>query len=109
MTVQEYTNSCLKFAEASKSWAELDPSQFYTTFDKSWEMSGENQNGGIGIEWAFHQDEGFIKENAPQKFVDYFRQEMELASKLSGPEAQEIAMTCVDLMKEGIYSLAEVK
>ena len=33
MTIQEYTESCLKFAEASKGWEKLDENSFYTTFD----------------------------------------------------------------------------
>ena len=41
MTIKEYTESCLKFAEASKGWEKLDENSFYTTFDKSWEMSGD--------------------------------------------------------------------
>ena len=61
MTINEYTESCLKFAEASKGWEKLDENSFYTTFDKSWEMSGDNQNGGVGIEWAFHLTEDEIR------------------------------------------------
>ena len=109
VTVQEYTDACLKFAKASASWDELDQSQFITTFDKSWEMTAENQNGGLDIAWAFHQDEDYIKANAPQKFVDYFHQELDLASKLSGAEMQEIIMSCADLMQPGVYSMSEAK
>ncbi len=66
MTIKEYTESCLKFAEASKGWEKLDENSFYTTFDKSWEMSGDNQNGGVGIEWAFHLTEDEIRAQAPE-------------------------------------------
>ncbi|MBR5908916.1 MAG: hypothetical protein IKZ66_02955, partial [Schwartzia sp.] len=71
MTIKEYTESCLKFAEASKGWEKLDENSFYTTFDKSWEMSGDNQNGGVGIEWVFHLTEDEIRAQAPEKFLAY--------------------------------------
>ena len=97
MTVKEYTEACLKFAVASRGWSAVDKSQFITT-----------QNGGIDISWAFHQEEAAIREEAPQRLMDYFRQELELAAG-SGPEMGEIVATVRDLMQPGIYSLAEVK
>lgn len=108
MTVKEYTEACLKFAVASRGWSAVDKSQFITTHDGSWEMTADNQNGGIDISWAFHQEEAAIREEAPQRLMDYFRQELELAAG-SGPEMGEIVATVQDLMQPGIYSLAEVK
>mgnify|MGYP000846430245 FL=1 len=108
MTVKEYTEACLKFAAASQGWAQVDETQFITTHDGSWEMTADNQNGGIDVVWAFHRDEAAIREEAPQRLMDYFRQEIELAAA-GGPEMTEIVMTVRDLMQPGIYSLAEVK
>ena len=56
MTVKEYTEACLKFAAASQGWAQVDETQFITTHDGSWEMTADNQNGGIDVAWAFHRD-----------------------------------------------------
>lgn len=108
MTVEEYTNACLKFAEASRGWGAMDESQFITTHDGSWEMTADNQNGGIDIAWAFHRGEAEIRAQAPQRLMDYFRQELALAAE-SGPEMGDIVATVRDLMQPGIYSLAEVK
>ena len=71
-------------------------------------MTADNQNGGIDISWAFHHEEAAIREEAPQRLMDYFRQELELAAG-SGPDMGEIVATVRDLMQPGIYSLAEVK
>ena len=78
MTIKEYTDSCLKFAEASKGWEKLDENSFYTTFDKTWEMSGDNQNGGVGVEWAFHLAEDEIRAQAAEKFLAYIAQELDM-------------------------------
>ncbi|MGP1367165.1 MAG: hypothetical protein ACTTH3_00165 [Schwartzia sp. (in: firmicutes)] len=108
MTVQEYTDACLKFAAASRGWSAVDESQFITTHDGSWEMTADNQNGGLDIAWAFHREEEEICAEAPQRFMDYVRQELDLAAD-SGPEMGEIVATVRDLLTPGIYSLAEVK
>lgn len=108
MTVREYTESCLKFAQASKGWAKLDETQFITTHDGSWEMTADNQNGGIDVSWAFQREETEIREEAPEKLLDYFRQELALAMA-SGPEMVEIVALAHDLMQPGIYSVADIK
>ena len=108
MTVQEYTDACLKFAAASRGWGTMEEGQFITTHDGSWEMTADNQNGGIDIAWAFHREEAEIRAEAPQRLMDYVRQELALAAD-SGPEMGEIVATVRDLMQPGIYSLAEVK
>ncbi len=108
MTIREYTEAALKFAEASKGWTTLDESQFITTHEGSWEMTADNQNNGVGIEWAFHLDETAVRENAPEKLLDYIRSELAMAAA-GGPEAQEIVACLNDLLQPGIFSLSEVK
>ncbi len=108
MTIKEYTEAALKFAEASKGWNALDESQFITTHEGSWEMTADNQNNGVGIEWAFHLDETAVRENAPEKFLDFIRTELAMAAA-GGPEAQEIVACLNDLLQPGVFSLAEVK
>ena len=108
MTVKEYTDACLAFAAASRGWGAVDESQFITTHDGSWEMTADNQNGGIDVAWAFRREEAEIREEAPQRLMDHFRQELDLAAG-SGPEMGEIVATVRDLMQPGIYSLAEVE
>ncbi len=108
MTIKEYTEAALKFAEASKAWNSLDESQFITTHEGSWEMTADNQNNGVGIEWAFHLDEAAVREKAPEKFLDYIRAELAIAAA-GGPETQEVIACLNDLLQPGIFSLAEVK
>ena len=109
MTIKEYTESCLKFAEASKDWEKLDENSFYTTFDKSWEMSGDNQNGGVGIEWAFHLTEDEIRAQAPEKFLAYIAQELDMALAYGGEELKYTAQMLSGLLKPGVYSNSEIK
>ena len=109
MTIQEYTESCLKFAEASKSWEKLDENSFYTTFDKTWEMSGDNQNGGVGVEWAFHLSEDDIRAQAAEKFLAYIAQELDMALALGGEELAYTAQTLSGLLKPGVFSNSEIK
>ena len=111
MTVEEYTNSCLKFAEASKGWPDdgLDAGSFYTTFDGSWEMTADNQNGGVGIEWAFHRTEEEIRAQAAEKFLAYIAQEIDMALAIGGEELTYTAQTLSGLLKPGVYSNSEIK
>ena len=104
MTVEEYTKSCLKFA-----WDELDAGAFYTTFDGSWEMTADNQNGGVGIEWAFRLPEAEIRAQAAQKLLDYVAQELDMAAALGGEELAYTARTLAGLLKPGVYSNSEIK
>ena len=111
MTVEEYTNSCLKFAEASKGWPDdgLDAGSFYTTFDGSWEMTADNQNGGVGIEWAFHLTEEEIRAQAAQKLLEHIAQELDMAVALGGEELAYTARMLSGLLKPGVYSNSEIK
>ena len=109
MTIKEYTDSCLKFAEASKDWEKLNENSFYTTFDKTWEMSGDNQNGGVGVEWAFHLPEDEIRAQAAEKFLAYIAQELDMALALGGEELTYTAQTLAGLLKPGVFSNSEIK
>ena len=109
MTIKEYTDSCLKFAEASKGWEKLDENSFYTTFDKTWEMSGDNQNGGVGVEWAFHLSEDEIRAQAAEKYLAYIAQELDMALALGGEELTYTAHTLSRLLKPGVFSNSEIK
>ena len=109
MTIQEYTDSCLKFAEASKGWEKLDENSFYTTFDKTWEMSGDNQNGGVGVEWAFHLSEDEIRAQAAEKFLAYIAQELDMALAYGGEELTYTAQMLSGLLKPGVFSNSEIK
>lgn len=109
MTLEEYAAACLKFAEASKSWTALDEGSFYTTFDGSWEMTADNQNGGVGVEWAFHLTEAEIRAQAAEKLLAYIASELELALPLGGEDLAYTARTLAGLLKPGVYSSAEVE
>ena len=70
MTVKEYTNICIKFAEDTAEWFALDNYKFYTTSIFGWKESCDNAHGGIDISWAFHMDGMEIRERAPQEFIN---------------------------------------
>ncbi len=78
MTVQEYTQNCIKFAEDSKEWGGIDPYKFYTTAHNGWEESSDNASGGIDVSWAFHMKPDEIKEQAAQQLLDNVLQIMRL-------------------------------
>ena len=109
MTIREYTASAMKFAKASEGWTQIDENGFYTTFEGSWENTSDNQNGGVGIEWAFHLTEDEIRERAPQKLLDYIESELLMAMSLGGDELRYSAEALAGLLKPGVYSASEIK
>lgn len=80
MNIKEYTEICLDFAKESSDWMRLDERQHYTTCSQGgWYESCDNADGGIDVSWAFHESESYIRERAPQKFVDKLLQIIQLA------------------------------
>lgn len=70
MTVKEYINRCLGFAEDTKKWGGLNEG-FYTTGEfNGWHESCDNWNGGLDVSWAFHLSPEQIKSEGAQHFVD---------------------------------------
>lgn len=70
MKIHEYTRECIEFAHATESWGNLSPFNYYTTRGNGWSESCDNDGGGIDVSWAFRKSDEFIKESAPQEFVD---------------------------------------
>lgn len=80
MTIRDYEEICLKFAEETREWGGLDESQQYTTVSyDDWKESSDNVHGGLYINWAFHKDTAFIKENAAQELLNQIKQLIEQA------------------------------
>ena len=72
MTVLEYTNACLKFAKESADWADLDPRKWYYANNAGYLVEDYDHNQpGIGVSWAFHEGENFIRTHAPRHFLEY--------------------------------------
>ena len=80
MNIKEYTEICLDFAKESSDWMRLDERQHYTTCSQGgWYESCDNADGGIDVSWAFHESESYIRECAPQNFVDKLLQIVQVA------------------------------
>ncbi len=80
MTLKEYTEKALRFAEDTKEWGGLDDSSFYTTGQwDEWEETSDNAHGGIDLSWAFHENQKFIKENAAEYFIKNLLEMVRLA------------------------------
>ena len=71
MTVEEYTNICLRFAEDTKNDGTLDDGRFFVTYRGGWTSSCDNAHGGVGVRWAFGKNEAEIRRLAPQKFLEW--------------------------------------
>ncbi len=71
MTVEEYTEICLRFAEDTKNDDGLDNGRFFVTYRGGWISSCDNAHGGVGVRWAFGKSEGEIRRLAPQKFSEW--------------------------------------
>ncbi len=70
MTVEEYTEICLRFAEDTKNDADLDEGRFFVTYRGGWISSCDNAHGGIGLRWAFGKSEAEIRRLAPIKYAE---------------------------------------
>ena len=71
MTVSEYTEICLRFAEDTKNDDGLDDGRFFVTYRSGWMSSCDNAQGGIGVRWAFGKSETEIRRLAPQKLLEW--------------------------------------
>ncbi len=71
MTVEEYTEICLRFAEDTKNDGALDDGRFFVTYRGGWMSSCDNAHGGIGVRWAFGKSESEIRRLAPQKYREW--------------------------------------
>lgn len=72
MTVKEYINSCLQFAEDTREWGGLNEYHFYSTTEGCgyWYESCDNAEGGLDISWAFNLTAEQIRDEGAQHFVD---------------------------------------
>ena len=73
LTVEEYTNICLRFAEDTKNDGDLDDGRFFVTWRGGWTSSCDNAHGGVGVRWAFGKSAEEIRRLAPQKFEELLR------------------------------------
>ena len=80
MTIKDYEKICLKFAEETKEWGELEEwGKHYTTQEDDWTESCDNAHGGYYVDWAFKKSDEFIKENAAQELLNQIKQRLEQA------------------------------
>jgi hypothetical protein len=71
LTVEEYTEICVRFAEDTKNDGDLDDGRVFVTYRGGWISSCDNAHGGVGIRWAFGKSEEEIRRLAPQKFLEW--------------------------------------
>lgn len=71
LSVEEYTEICVRFAEDTKNDGDLDDGRFFVTYRGGWMSSCDNAHGGVGIRWAFGKSEEEIRRLAPQKFFEW--------------------------------------
>ena len=71
MTVEEYTDIRLRFAEDTKNDGALDDGRCVVTYRGGWTSSCDNAHGGVGVGWAFGKSEAEIRRLAPQKFEEF--------------------------------------
>ncbi len=71
LTVEEYTEICLRFAEDTKNDDGLDNGRFFVTYRGGWMSSCDNAHGGVGVRWAFGKSETEIRSLAPQKLSEW--------------------------------------
>ncbi len=71
LTVEEYTEICVRFAEDTKNDGDLDDGRFFVTYRGGWMSSCDNAHGGVGIRWAFGKSEEEIRRMASQKFFEW--------------------------------------
>ena len=79
MTLEQYTDACIKFSGDTKEWGGLDPYRFYTTAPNGWEETCDNANGGIDVSWAFQETEKRIRDQAAVRFLRELQAAIELA------------------------------
>lgn len=97
MTIKDYTAAAKRFAKDSRKWGGLDQYKFYTTDGDEWVESSDNANGGLDLSWAFHESEGTIRAEAPQRFLDQLADLLELGID-EGWDANGLA-SILDLMR----------
>lgn len=71
LSIEEYTEICLRFAEDTRNDSDLDEGRFFVTYRGGWMSSCDNAHGGIGVRWAFGKSEAEIRRLAPQKFLEW--------------------------------------
>ena len=71
LTVEEYMEICVRFAEDTKNDGDLDDGRFFVTYRGGWISSCDNAHGGVGVRWAFGKSEEEIRRLAPQKFLEW--------------------------------------
>ena len=77
MLLDDYIESCIKFAADTKGWARLDYYKYYTaTQNGNWEESCDNHYGGLSVDWAFLLPESYIRKLGPRMFVIECRSEL---------------------------------
>jgi len=92
MTVKEYTEACLEFARATKTWGGMRSGQFYVTTGRGWVETCDNSEAGVRIDWAFGQTSKYIKENAAQEFVDTLWHSFVNGDGINGDGESAVAM-----------------
>ena len=80
MTLKEYTQSCLNFAEESSKWLDLDRGRFYVaTGCGDWAETCDNGEDGIYIDWVWgvRNDPEAIIKRAPKEYLSCFTESYE--------------------------------
>ena len=79
MTIHDYTQACIDFANDTSSWGALDEYQFYTTTGNGWEESCDNAHGGLSVRWAFHRSADEIMASASEEYRAQIAEELRAA------------------------------
>ncbi len=89
MTFEEYEDICLRFAEDTRDWGEID-TRFFVTYRGGWISSCDNRHGGIGVRWAFHRNEADIRAMARQKYNEWQALNQEFADGKCGKKTEDV-------------------
>lgn len=109
MNFEFYKKCCLKFAEDSKDWFELDDGCFYTTdYDEGWLETGDNSSGGIYIDWCFHLNKEEIEKRALKEYVKFFAEYIDLVACEGWFEGDDGLEKLNEHLKEISHALSDI-
>lgn len=77
--LSDYIDSALKFANDTADWGSLDQYKMYVTTSDGWKETCDNAGDGIDVSWAFHMSPADILRQAPMRYLECIRDEMQAA------------------------------
>jgi hypothetical protein len=83
MKVNDYTNSCIKFAADTVS-RELDDEKHYQAIGGEWEETADGSTAGISVKWAHGKSPAEITEEAPQQLINEILAEIDASEGTYG-------------------------